>query len=88
MPVYLVEWETSGSIPVEANSPEEAAKLARRDWANAIRDYSEYDADFCAPKEVRTLADVYRIDSTFADVDGDCCVVNSKKALNELLERL
>lgn len=81
----MVEWEVSGTIPVEAKDVEEAKRLAQDAWHKWITLYSSYDVDFDQPKEVKTLEEAYSYDTDIADVKGDCCVEGSHKSLKDLL---
>jgi len=85
MPVFLVKWETEGCIPVEAATPEEAKKLAEKEWRRDIANYSEYDINFGKPEEVKCLEEAFFIDDTLHEVDGDCSVAGSKKSLKDIL---
>lgn len=85
MHTYLVEWETSGIMPIQAESPEQAQKLAAANWPKEVRDYCHDEIDIRKIIKIETLEQAYRLDPTIREVGGDCEVVNSKKTLAKLL---
>lgn len=85
MSVYLIEWELTGFMPVYADTPEQAAKIARNHAHAELRNCSDHDLDFGTPRLVRCLEEACHVEPEISEVEGNCGVYGSQQTMRELL---
>jgi len=82
MPVYLIEWELSGCMPIVAETPEDAEQVARRDFWQELQGVMASDADFYQPVLAKCLEHAQVYDGSLEANSG---VYGSSHALSSLL---